>query len=160
MMSRSLYLIFAAMLVPGSAIAKGGIGAVFGALIGGAAGSAVGKAAGGKALTVDEALVRIASETNKQLPMAVDRDTRLDNISPGPGRQFTYNYTFVNSRSEDFDSAAWHREARPLLQKKVCTNADLVPLFKHGVTLAYAYRGKDGGHVGKVAISPSDCGIN
>ena len=146
------------LLVYGSAFAgKGGIGALFGSLIGGAAGHAVGKASSQR-MTIDEAIVKLASEMNKQLPMTIDRDTRLDNISPGVGRQFTYNYTFVNSRSQDFDRSGWYKEASPVLRKRICTNADMDVFFKNGVSVSYSYQGKDGGHVGKVTISPNDCG--
>ncbi|MBV5267837.1 MAG: hypothetical protein JZU67_04915 [Burkholderiaceae bacterium] len=137
--------------------AKGGIGAIFGGLIGGVAGHAIGKSSSQR-LTIDDAIVKMASEVNKQLPMTVDRDTRLDSVSPGVGRQFTYNYTFVNSRSQEFDRAAWYREASPLLRNRFCTNSDMEVFFKNGVSVSYSYQGKDGGHVGKVTISPSDCG--
>jgi len=64
--------------------AKGGIGAIFGGLIGGAVGNAVGKSAASR-MTVEEALVKTSDQVNKQLPMSVDRDTRLDSIVAGPG---------------------------------------------------------------------------
>ncbi len=68
---------------------KGGVGAIFGALIGGAVGNAVGKSSGQR-MTVDEALVKVGDQVNKQLPMTVDRDTRLDSTQAGPGRAFSY----------------------------------------------------------------------
>jgi len=158
-MNKRQAAVFATLLMLyGNAYAgKGGIGAIFGGLIGGAAGHAIGKSSSQR-VTIDEAIVKMANELNKQLPMAVDRDTRLDSISPGVGRQFTYYYTFVNSRSQDFDRAAWHREVSHLLRNKVCTNTDMEVFFKNGVSVSYSYQGKDGGHVGKVTISPSDCG--
>lgn len=137
--------------------AKGGIGAIFGGLIGGAAGQAVGKSAS-QGVTVDEAIIKMTNEVNKQLPMTVDRNTRLNSLSPSAGRQFTYHYTFVNSRSQEFDRAAWYLEASTLLRNRICTNNEMEIFFKNGVTVSYSYQGKDGGHVGKVTISPSDCG--
>ncbi len=139
--------------------AKGGIGAIFGALIGGAAGNAIGKAST-QGMTIDEAIVKMTNELNKQMPMTVDRDTRLDGVSPGVGRQFTYNYTFVNSNSYEFDQAAWYIEVSPILRNRVCTNTDMAVFFKNGVTVSYSYKGKDGGHVGKISIAPRDCGFN
>lgn len=138
--------------------AKGGIGALFGALIGGVTGHAIGKAAL-QPVSIDETIAKMASEVNKQLPMNVDRDTRLDSVAPGVGRQFTYHYTFVNNRSQDFDRVAWYQAVSPLLKNKVCTNPDMQIFFKYGISISYSYQGREGGHVGKVTISPSDCGF-
>lgn len=158
MKNRQIVLLTALVLIYGNAHAgKGGIGAIFGALIGGAAGHAIGKTSS-PGVTIDEAIVKMANELNKQLPMNVDRETRLDSISPGVGRQFTYNYTFVNNRSQDFDRVAWYRGANSLLRNRVCTSSDMEVFFKNGVSVSYSYQGKDGGHVGKVTISPRDCG--
>lgn len=139
--------------------AKGGIGTIFGALIGGAVGNAAGKAAS-QHMTMDEAIARMADEVNKQLPMAIDPDTRMDNISPGVGRRFTYNYTLVNSQSRELDGAALYREFRPILRKRVCTSDDMAIFFKNGVTVSYSYKGNDGGQVFKVDMSPQDCGYS
>ncbi len=159
-MNKRQAAVFSALLVLyGNAYAgKGGIGAIFGGLIGGSTGHEIGKSSSQR-VTVDEAIVEMANKLNKQLPMAVDRDTRWDSISPGVGRQFTYYYTFVNLQSQEFDRAAWHREASSILRNKVCTNPDMEVFFKNGVSISYSYQGKDGGHVGKVTLSPSDCGF-
>lgn len=146
------------LCICGSAYAGyGGVGVIFAALIGGTTGHVIGKAASER-MTIDEAIVKMASEVNKQLPMTVDRDTRWDNISPGINRHFTYNYTFVNSRSQDFDRSTWYREASPLLRNRACTSSDMAIFFKNGVSVSYSYQGRDGGPVGKVTISPRDCG--
>lgn len=138
---------------------KGGIGAIFGALIGGAVGSAIGKSAG-QAMSPEQALVKLVDQMNKQLPMALDRDTRWDTSQAGPGRRLTYNYTIVSARAAEIDSTFFYQAMSSHLRSSVCTKPDMQIFFKHGVTLSYSYRGSDGGYVGKVDISPRDCGIS
>ena len=41
--------------------------------------------------TFDKQLMTMASEMNKNLPMMIDSETRLDNTIGGPGNTFTYN---------------------------------------------------------------------
>lgn len=137
---------------------KGGVGAIFGALIGGAVGNAVGKSVSQK-MTVDEALVRVVDQLNKQLPMTVDRDTRLDTTQAGPGRAFTYHYTMVTARASEIDTTVFYRAMSSHLRNSVCTNPDMQVFFQNGVTVSYSYRGSDGRHVTKVVITPRDCGI-
>jgi len=137
---------------------KGGIGAVFGALIGGAVGNAVGKSAGQR-MTVDEALVKIVDQINKQLPMSVDRDTRWDSTQAGPGRAFTYHYTIVTARAAEVDTAGFNKAMSSHLRNSVCSNPDMQVFFKNGVTVSYSYRSNEGRHISKVTITPRDCGI-
>tara|TARA_B110001454_G_scaffold199186_1_gene203777 strand:- start:1027 stop:1506 length:480 start_codon:yes stop_codon:yes gene_type:complete len=137
---------------------KGGVGATFGALIGGAVGNAIGKSAGQR-MTVDEALVKVVDQINKQLPMTVDRDTRWDSTQAGPGRSFTYYYTIVTARATEMDATDFYRAMSSHLRNSVCTSPDMQVFFKNGVTVAYSYRGNDGRHVTKVSITPHDCGI-
>lgn len=137
---------------------KGGVGAVFGALIGGAVGNAAGKSAGQR-MTVDEALVKVVDQINKQLPMTVDRVTRWETTQAGPGRAFTYHYTIVTARAAEIDTTEFYRAMSSHLRNSVCTSPDMQVFFKNGVTISYSYRGSDGRHVTKVAITPRDCGV-
>ena len=91
------------VIVPAqSALANGGFGEIFGGLIGKTIGKDLGKSAAG-AMGVEQALIKVCDQINKQLPIAVDRETRWDTTTPGPGRRFTYNYTFVNIVASDID---------------------------------------------------------
>jgi hypothetical protein len=138
---------------------KGGIGAIFGAMIGGAVGNAIGKSTGQK-MTVDEALVKVVDQINKQLPMAVDHDTRWDSTQAGPGRRFTYHYTIVSARAVEVDATDFYQTMSRNLKNSVCTSQDMQVFFKNGVTVSYSYRGNDGRHISKVEINNRDCGIS
>lgn len=142
----------------GAQAQKGGIGAIFAALIGGAVGNAVGKSTGQR-MTVDEALVQVADQTNKQLPMSVDSDTRWDSTMGGPGRRFGYHYTIVTARASEIDAPEFHRAMSSHLRNGVCTNPDMKVFLKNGVTISYSYRDRDSRHITRVEISPRDCGV-
>lgn len=107
---------------------------------------------------LDETLVRMSQKMNRSLPQAVDADTRLEKVSAEPGHQLSYHYTLLNLRSKEVDTAGFYQTLRPTLQKRVCAAEDLKPFFLNRITVAYAYRGKDGQDIGKLAFTPKDCG--
>jgi hypothetical protein len=141
------------------ALARGGLGEIFGALVGKAAGKIAGYTTS-EGMSVEQALVQVCDQVNKQLPMAVDRETRWDNTTPGPGRRFTYNYTFVNATARDVDLKYFYDTLAQKIRNSVCTNKDMAVFFQYGVTVSYSYRARDGAHVGKIDITPRDCSSN
>ena len=151
-------LLIATLLLSAGTVssAKGGIGAVFGALIGGAVGKVAGKSLA-EPQSVERALVAMTNQINKQTPMMVDRDTRWDNTTPGPGGRFTYNYTFVTATSREIDQNLFPKFFSTL-KAGVCSNSDMQIFFKHGVTIGYSYRASDGVFVSKFDITPKECG--
>ena len=44
-----------------------------------------------KDTAIQKAMVYMAETYNKQLPMMIDSETRMDSAIGGPGRQITYN---------------------------------------------------------------------
>jgi hypothetical protein len=45
--------------------------------------------------SIDKALVQVSTEINKNLPMVVDRMTRLDSTAAMPGKKLHYKYTLI-----------------------------------------------------------------
>jgi hypothetical protein len=111
-------------------------------------------------MSLDDTLVRISEKMNRKMPQEVDPDTRLDKVSAEPGHQIAYHYTMLNISSKDLKTASFYKAFRPTLQKKVCAAEDLKMFFRNRVTVAYAYEGKDGRPIGKLAFSPKDCGYS
>lgn len=145
-------------VLTGPAHAKGGLGEIFGALIGKAVGNAAGKAMVDTP-TIEAALSKMANQVNQKLPMAADKETRLDNVTPGPGRRFTYNYTFVTATIRDVDKAYFLQMMPPKLRNGVCSSPEMQVFFKNGITVGYSYRASDGVFVTKIDITPQDCGF-
>src|SRR5450756_2599612 len=66
-----------------------------------------------KAAAFDKALVQISSDMNKNLPMMVDSETRLDSTVAGPGNRITYIYTIVNHAKSEMDISVLKQTVRP-----------------------------------------------
>ena len=148
--SRTAWLaVFCVMLGTGAAVQAAGFGGLFNSLVG---------QAGNEAINLDETLVRISQKMNRNMPQAVDVDTRLEKVSAEPGQEFAYHYTLLKLQSNEIDTASFYLAFRPTLQKRVCAAEDLKIFFRNKITVAYAYRGKDGEDIGKLTFSPKDCG--
>jgi hypothetical protein len=159
-LNRCQFLVTAVLAIaPALALAKGGLGELFGAFIGKGIGNAVGKSFADPR-TVEGALRQMAEEVNTKTPTRVDADTRLDNLSTGPGARFTYNYTITSGASTEIDPAALMTHLRTKVRPGVCTSPDMQIFFKNKVTVGYSYRGRDGVFLAKLDVRPEDCTIN
>ncbi|MBC7414658.1 MAG: hypothetical protein H7327_06960 [Herminiimonas sp.] len=137
------------MSAPSQAAAFGGLFNSFGSMLG---------RPGGEDMGVDETLVKMSEKMNRTMPQSVDGDTRLDKVSAEPGQQIAYHYTMLNLRSKEVNTTNFYKVFRPTLQKRVCASEELKLFFRNRITVAYAYRGKDGEDIGKLAFTPKDCG--
>ena len=126
-----------------------GFGNLFGSMLG---------QSGSQHMGVDETLVKMSERMNRTMPQAVDTDTRLDKVSAESGNQIAYHYTILKVQSKDINPVTFNKTFRSSLQKRVCAADDLKLFFRNRITVAYAYRGADGGNIGKLAFSPKDCG--
>ena len=93
---------------------------------------------------------------NKQLPIMVDDDTRLDQ-AVSEGEKFQYQYTLVNYKADELDGAKLKGILQGQLLKQTCTSRNLKSLIKRGATVSYYYAGKDKKKVMSVDIQPSQC---
>ena len=134
---------------------KAGLGAIFAAMV---AKGAVGANGRPNAATMMAVLANMADQLNKQMPMTIDSETRLDNILASPtAPKFTYNYTLSISLKEIKETNLLD-QVRPTLVKGVCTNPDMKIFIDNGVTVGYSYRAMDGSFAGKIEVSPAICG--
>jgi len=141
--------VFILMLFAVTNVQAAGVGGLFKSLVG---------QTNADSLNIDETLVKMSQKMNRSMPQTVDGDTRLEKVSAQPSQQLSYHYTLINIRSNEIDTASFYRAMRPVLQKRVCAADDLKMFFRNQITVAYAYQGKDGEDVGKLAFSPKDCG--
>ena len=135
------------------AFAKEEIGEIFGALIG----VTTGKPAASRA-NIEQAIFKLCDKVNQLLPMAVDKETRLDNLTPGFGR-LTYNYTFINIDADSININRFLQIQTQQLRSGVCSSKDMEIFLKNFITIAYSYRTRDGVNIGKIEITPKDCGL-
>jgi len=120
--------------------------------------TAIGLAMGEKAENNDfeKALFEAASQMNKNLPMMIDSETRLDSTMASPGKIFIYSYTVVNYTIAELDVEAFTNAMRPNLVNHTKTSKDMESFRKNKVTLKYNYRDKNGREIAQITITPND----
>lgn len=106
----------------------------------------------------DSVLSYLANEKNKHLPMMIDKETRLVNVS-GFNNRFTYFYKFVNFEKSNINV----RKLKIAMSKKllsfVCTQPESIKLIKQGMTAAYNYSDKHNNYIMEIIIYPENCGF-
>ena len=98
----------------------------------------------------------MVSKINESMPMTVDRDTRIDRVSSGPGNKITFHYSFTRLRISDFD----RNEMIIGLRKQIIEGYKSNPNFKYlqdnDVTYEYSYLDVDGNYFTTITIAPDD----
>ncbi len=98
-----------------------------------------------------------ADKINKQGPTMIDKDTRMDRASVGPGSRLTYFYSLPNYSSKDVDPSGFHVNVEPALKRKVCANIEIKPSLQYGATYVYVYSGNNGMEIARFEIRKNDC---
>ena len=97
----------------------------------------------GSNVDADAVLKQTAEELNKQLPMTVDKYTRLDTSTALPGGKFKYIYTVF--ADESFPEAAeFEANLKPKLINMYQTSDDMKSMRDVKATLVYSYFLEDG----------------
>ena len=105
----------------------------------------------------NKVLTNAANTVNKTTPYMVDKETRLDSVV-GINDTFTYFYTLVNYTSKQLNAKKLEASLKPSITKNACSQPAMAVFFKNGVTINYNYKGKDGGFVLNISITPATCG--
>lgn len=116
-------------------------------------------AAEGKAVSAHEqALIDNSKKLNKNLPLMVDADTRLD-ATLAIGMQFHFKYTMVNTAVKDIDVAVFRKKMEENLIRTQRSDKGAVTLLKAGVEYVYSYADKDGVLIASIRLNKKTCGI-
>lgn len=106
---------------------------------------------------LQEGLERLAGQINRTLPKDIDQDFRLERVSAEPGAQLVYHYTVLHSPSAGVSKVAFNTQVAPLVRDRLCQDTRMLRVLKSGATVGYAYRGRDGGEIGKLSFVARDC---
>ena len=136
------------------------------AIIGGAFGRVGGRAIGDSMFqpqppATQELVTVAASETNKLLPMMVDRDTELMNVI-GVGSILTYNYRLVNVEADGINKAQFQTDTLELLKPDVVRQACTTPetregLLDRGVELRFRYHDQHREYLSDITVTVQTC---
>lgn len=106
---------------------------------------------------INDTMIKTASDMNKQLPMMVDKDTRLDNVAV-LNQRYKYFYTMVSSSYGDFNQDYLAKNFAPIVKNRVCTTKEMKSIFDNKYTVDYVYRDKNGKNITTITITPKECG--
>ena len=102
-----------------------------------------------------EALLRERVEKlTPRLPEMIDKQTRLDSATPGPGRRLTYVFTLMDPAAE----SGLHDRIGSVVVHRGCTDRSAVELIdRHGVSYIFRYQDKDGKEIITVTLTAKEC---
>jgi len=94
-------------------------------------------------------------------PEMVDKDTRLDGASAGPGRVLNYNYTLIFVSADDLNLATVNSNLQGSLRQELvqtfCNSWAARGLRALDLTIRYRYFDKNGQLIGTIETSKRDC---
>jgi ribosomal protein L37E len=103
---------------------------------------------------IDKEAMKTASEINKNCPIMIDAETRLDNTMAFPNNIFQYYYTLVKIGKDNADTLQLKNYIEPVLLNLVKTNPQMQYQRDHKWTLIYQYKDKTGLYLFSVNITP------
>ncbi len=106
-----------------------------------------------KAPSFDKAMMKAASELNKNCPIMVDKETRLDNAVALPNHVFQYNYTLLNMVKDSINIQQFEAYMKPIILNNVKTNPDLKAYRDNKITMDYYYKDMHGVFITKISIT-------
>ncbi len=132
----------------------GVIAVVLGAVLGS---YAVQMAFSNRTADIERALTMASNEANKNVPLMLDAETRLDGTSAGPGRVLIYNYTLVNvTKGEGLNTQKFEEVTRPNIIREYKTTPGLKALREADVSMHHRFSDKDGVFIIEIVIAPDD----
>jgi hypothetical protein len=104
-----------------------------------------------------EMIRKLAAEANQGVPRKVNEFTELTGGEAQPGI-LVYKYRILNVYSSEMTQEQLD-ELRPLQVQAACNNLGLTHFFARQATLRATYYGREGGRIGDVDVTPSNCGM-
>ncbi len=104
-------------------------------------------------------LGKVASELNRNLPMAVDQETELVNVL-GLEATIVYNYRLINISSSELDAGQLVQQLQPTATNAACTTPETRDSFlKKGITMRYTYSDMNRVHLASFDVTSRSCGF-
>lgn len=107
-------------------------------------------------LSVESMLPQIVAEMNERLPITVDRETRLDRLSAGPGEKVTYHYSLINLRISQIDKGSFIPQLREQLVNGYRNEKGMSYFRDNDVSMDFKYTDPDGAYFTTISVGPSD----
>ena len=106
--------------------------------------------------TIENQLKNASLEVNKQCPVILDNETRLDSTNIGSNKSFIYFYTLTNQSIKAINVDGMKEYLTPQIINNVRTNEQMRFMKDNDITLVYKYFDKDNVHVFDIQVSKND----
>ncbi|MBW2712919.1 MAG: hypothetical protein JRC77_04130, partial [Deltaproteobacteria bacterium] len=93
---------------------------------------------------------------NKDLPIMVDSDTKLEKVS-ADGNEMKLHYELVNFISSDVDTDVFLSNMKPAIAGQSCATPSLRAVMDQGGTIAYLYNGNDKKEIATFSVGKDSC---
>ena len=93
---------------------------------------------------------------NKLLPIMVDKETELRNISASEGT-LIYNYLMVNYAAHEVDKSRFLASINHKVESSECGEQEMKIFWENGVSVSHSYKGKDSQPIGAITVTPERC---
>jgi hypothetical protein len=99
-------------------------------------------------------LESIVASANKQCPIMIDNENRMDSLKISSDNEFQYFYSSINSFKEDIDTIRFKNEIIKASINDLRTNPGMKLEIDNNVTFSHTYMDKNGKYVFKAVITP------
>lgn len=100
----------------------------------------------------DKLLIELVKEYNKNCPLMIDKETRLDNMVILPDNTLQYNYTLINMSIDLVDKESLKAYLEPNIINNIKTNPDMKDLRDKNVNFNYYYKDKSGNYLLNIKV--------
>jgi len=101
-------------------------------------------------------LERYITSTNKNLPIMIDGDTRLENVSIYD-ENISYTLTAVNILVENLDIPKFELAMKSSIKLSTCATSEAISLLRDNKNIKYTYQDKAGKIISTITIDKKDC---
>ena len=101
-------------------------------------------------------LRNVAAGINKSLPVMVDSDTKIVEVTTS-NQNLIYHMVMVNNEAVTIDKDNFSQAMENNLKQNACSNPSYIGLFKENITVSMSYTSKDGVVLALVDLPPSTC---
>ncbi|MBI3502440.1 MAG: hypothetical protein HY063_11675 [Bacteroidetes bacterium] len=103
---------------------------------------------------IHEELLESANKLNKDCPITVNKDIRLDDCIAYPNNEMQWNYTLVNVQKGISNIDAIKKIYEPSIINQATSNPSYKIMRDNKVTLIYYYKDKDGKYLFDIKVTP------
>lgn len=91
----------------------------------------------------DKKLENLSLEMNKNCPMMIDKNTRLDGTQTNKGKEFQFNYTLVNMEKDNIKEDELQKFLYDQILTNMKNNPDLQYFKDNETTMSHSYKDKN-----------------